>query len=157
MKVQLTWGLKESFRGYVEAAGGAIETGEGASRDGAGAFIFPDAAEAASGEGLSLGDGGGPQGVARFVGQVRFQAHGGMLDVFLADPLIEITADAAVLRVADTPARDRQVHLANLDIAAAWLEDGEWVVPAKLSRDGWQVLGDHYLPSTPLDPVRLRF
>ena len=29
---ELSWGLKQSFRAYVEGAGGAIETGEGAQR-----------------------------------------------------------------------------------------------------------------------------
>jgi hypothetical protein len=56
-----------------------------------------------------------------------------------------------------TRARDRRVELAQLDLAAATIaDDGEWVIPAKLSRDGWQVLGDHYPQSTPLDPVRLK-
>jgi hypothetical protein len=62
-----------------------------------------------------------------------------------------------VVTVADTPARDRRVDLAQLDLAAATIaDDGAWVIPTKLSRDGWQVLGDHYAPSTPLDPVRVR-
>jgi hypothetical protein len=30
------------------------------------------------------------------------------------------------------------------------------VVPTKLSRDGWRLLGDHYAPMTPLDPLRLK-
>ncbi|MEJ0064692.1 MAG: hypothetical protein WDM85_04045 [Caulobacteraceae bacterium] len=62
-----------------------------------------------------------------------------------------------MLTVADTPARDRRVELAQLDFAAATVaDDGALVIPAKLARDGWRVLGDHYPPSTPLDPVRLK-
>jgi hypothetical protein len=80
----LTWGLKQSFRAYVEGAGGAIETAEGARRSADGAFIFP----AAPGEGLRLGADGKPRGVGRFVGEVRCEAHGGMLKVFLADPSV---------------------------------------------------------------------
>lgn len=149
----LTWGLKQSFRAYVEGAGGAIETGEGARRSADGAFLFP----AAPGEGLRLGADGKPQGVGRFAGEVRCEAHGGMLKVFLADPSVEIGPTRAVIAVADTRARDRRVELAHLDLAAATIaDDGAWVIPAKLSRDGWQVLGDHYPPSTPLDPVRLK-
>ena len=150
---QLTWGLKQSFRAYVEAAGGVIETGESAERDADGAFVF----QAAAGEGLTLGADGKPQGVGRFVGEVRCEAHGGMLKVFLADPNVEIGPAGAVVSVADTKARDRRVELALLDLAAATIaDDGAWVIPAKLSRDGWQVLGDHYPQSTPLDPVRVK-
>jgi len=150
---RLCWGLKQSFRAYVEAAGGAIEIGEGAERTADGAFTFA----AGPGEGLKLGVDGKPEGVGRFVGEVRCKAHGGMLDVFLADPSVEIGPAGAVIAVADTRARDRRVELAQLDLAAATLADnGEWVFPAKLAKDGWRVLGDHYPPSTPLDPVRLK-
>jgi hypothetical protein len=80
-----------------------------------------------------------------------------MLKVFLADPSVEIGPAGAVLAVADTATRDRRVALAELDIGAATLaQDGDLVIPAKLSRDGWRVLGDHYPASTPLDPVRLK-
>jgi hypothetical protein len=150
---KLSWGLKQSFRAYVEGAGGAIETGEGAQRSADGAFTF----SAAPGEGLKLGVNGKPEGVGRFVGEVLCEAHGGMLKVFLADPSVEIGPAGAIVAVADTRARDRRVELAQLDLATATMaDDGEWVIPAKLSRDGWQVLGDHYPPLTPLDPVRLK-
>jgi len=153
MTAQLTWGLKQSFRAYVEAAGGLIETGEGAERDADGAFVF----QAAPGEGLTLGVDGKPAGVGRFAGEVRCEAHGGMLKVFLADPSVEIGPAGAVITVADTPGRDRRVELALLDLAAATIaHDDVWVIPAKLSRDGWQVLGDHYPQSTPLDAVRVK-
>lgn len=153
MTDQLSWGLKQSFRAYVEGAGGAIETTAGAQRADDGAFTF----EAAPGGGLTLGVDGKPQGVGRFVGEVLCEAHGGMLKVFLADPSVEIGPAGAVIAVADTPARDRRVELAQLDLGAATVaDDGELVIPAKLSRDGWRVLGDHYPPSTPLDPVRLK-
>jgi hypothetical protein len=153
MTVQLTWGLKQSFRAYVEAAGGVIETGAGAERDADGAFVF----QAAAGEGLTLGADGKPTGDGWFVGEVRCEAHGGMLKVFLADPSVEIGPAGAVVSVADTQGRDRRVELAVLDLAAATIaEDGVWAIPAKLSRDGWQVLGDHYPQSTPLDPVRVK-
>jgi hypothetical protein len=150
---KLSWGLKQSFRAYVESAGGSIDTAGGAERTADGAFAF----SAAGGEGLTLGADGKLQGGGRFVGEVRCQAHGGMLKVFLADPGVEIGPAGAVVTVADTPARDRRVELAELDLAAATIaDDDEWVIPAKLARDGWQVLGDHYPASTPLDPVRLK-
>jgi hypothetical protein len=148
----LRWGVKQSFRNYVEGAGGTIAVGAGARRDDDGAFEF----DAGPGEGLSLGDDGKPQGVARFVGEVRCEAHGGMLNVFLADPAVEIGPAGAVITVADSPARDKRVELALLDLSAATVADGELVAPTKLSKDGWKIMGDHYLPSTPLDTLCLK-
>lgn len=154
MGATLEWGLKQSFRSYVEGAGGSIEIGEGTTRTADGAFVFA----AASGEaGLALGADGKPEGTGVFVGEVRCEAHGGMLKVFLADPRVEIGPSGATLTVADSAARDRRVELAVLDLGAAQAgENDVLVIPAKLARDGWQVLGDHYPPTTPLDPVRLR-
>ncbi|HLK26273.1 MAG TPA: HtaA domain-containing protein [Caulobacteraceae bacterium] len=146
----LTWGVKESFRNYVESAGGAIEVGGGAARAKDGEFTF-----AAADGGLDVSEDGAPQGTGAFVGEVKFEAHGGMLKVFLADPSLEIDEGRATVSVAEAPGRERRVALAELDLAAARLADGEIVIPAKLARDGWRVLGDHYAPMTPLDPVRL--
>ncbi|HEY1752566.1 MAG TPA: HtaA domain-containing protein [Caulobacteraceae bacterium] len=148
----LTWGVKQSFRAYVEGAGGSIDVGSGAERTADGAFSFA----AAPGGGLTLAADGRPQGRGDFVGDVQFQAHGGMLSVCLADPRLQTGPEGAVVTVADSLTRDRRVILAELDLAAAAREGDEVVIPAKLARDGWQVLGDHYPPMSPLDPVRLR-
>ncbi len=149
----LTWGVKQSFRAYVEGSGGVIEVGEGARRAADGEFVFASA----PGAGLRLNADGKPEGAGRFLGEVRCQAHGGMLDVFLADPGVEVGPAGAAVTVADSRTRDRRVELALLDLAAAKVGDeGEIVIPAKLSKDGWRILGDHYLPSTPLDPLRLK-
>ena len=149
----LTWGVKQSFRTYVEGAGGSIQTGGETTRAPDGAFTFPAAGEG----GLTLGPDGQLQGQAGFRGEVRFQAHGGMLSVFLADPALEITPAGASLTVADSPARTRRIELARLDLAAATPgDDGEQIIPTRLSPEGWLVLGDHYPPGTPLDPVRVR-
>lgn len=150
----LEWGLKQSLRAYVEAAGGSIATDEGTARASDGAFVF---AAAPGDAGLTLGADGKPRGTGRFAGEVRCEAHGGMLKVFLADPAVEIGPDGGVLTVADSPGRDSRVALAVLDLDAVTKgEDGALVIPAKVSRDGWRVLPDHYPPTTPLDPVRLR-
>lgn len=148
----LTWGVKQSFRSYVEAVGGEIETAAGADRAPDGAFTF-----AAGPDGdLVIGPDGKPEGTARFTGEVRFKAHGGMLNVFLADPALEIGQSGAALTVADTPARNRRIEIAHLDLAAATTgADGEIVIPTAVTMDGYFLLGDHYPPKTPLDPVRL--
>ena len=36
----LVWGVKQSFRAYVEATGGTISAGDGAARADDGAFVF---------------------------------------------------------------------------------------------------------------------
>lgn len=150
----LSWGVKQSFRTYVEAAGGQIETGEGAGRDADGAFTFA----AAPGEGLKPGADGKPEGHGRFLGEVRMKAHGGMLSVSLADPDIEIGPAKAAVTVMDRGLRTpRRVEFAALDLTQMTIgDDGEIVIPAALSMDGCQILGDHYPPRTAIDPVRLK-
>ncbi|MDP3855388.1 HtaA domain-containing protein [Phenylobacterium sp.] len=148
----LNWGVKQSFRNYVEATGGVTEAGGGAERAPDGEFIFA----AAPGDGLRLDADGKLEGHGTFLGEVRFEAHGGMLSVFLADPSLEISEAGAVLTVADSSARTRRVEIARLDLSAMTTGDaGEIVLPAALSMDGIQLLGDHYPLRTALDPVRL--
>lgn len=148
----LTWGVKQSFRSYVSATGGVTETGAGCEVTPDGAFVFAAAPDST----LTLDGDGKPQGQGRFLGEVKFEAHGGMLKVFLADPILEIGPTGAVLTVADTAKRDYRVELAHLDLPAATRgEAGELVIPTALSMKGIQLLGDHYAPNTPLDPAIL--
>lgn len=145
----LTWGVKQSFRNYVQATGGTIEVAAGAALADDGTFAFP----ALPGEALSLDAQGRPTGAGRFAGEVRFQAHGGMLSVRLAEPGLEIGPAGAALTVAEG---DRRVAIASLDLAAAAPDAaGDLVLPAALTLDGSFLLGDHYPPSTVLDAVRL--
>jgi len=145
----LNWGVKQSFRSYVEATGGTIAAGDGAERAADGGFTFA----LAPGGDLALDADGRPQGHAKFSGEVRFEAHGGMLSVRLADLELQFDPAGATLTVADVG--DRRAAIAQLDLAAMTIEAGEIVIPAALSMDGIQLLGDHYPLRTPLDPVRL--
>ena len=148
----LQWGVKQSFRNYVGMAGGTTEVGAGAQQTEDGAFVFA----AADGD-LALDAEGKLQGRGGFTGEVKFQAHGGMLSVFLADPAIEVDDKGAALTVADTAKRDYRVEVARLDLAAMTTEpSGEIIIPVGLSIEGSRLLGDHYAPRTELDPVRLR-
>ena len=148
----LQWGVKQSFRNYVGMAGGTTEVGAGAQQTEDGAFVFA----AVDGD-LALDAEGKLQGRGGFTGEVKFQAHGGMLSVFLADPAIEVDDKGAALTVADTAKRDYRVEVARLDLAAMTTEpSGEIVIPVGLSVEGSRLLGDHYAPRTELDPVRLR-
>ena len=145
---RLIWGVKQSFRAYVEGSGGTIATTDGAGRADDGTFVF----QAADDSDLAIGADGVLSGVGRFRGQVAFKAHGGMLSVTLTDPWIEATADGGVLSVAETATR--RTAIAKLD-AAALAGDERAELPAVITLDGMMIVGDHYPPGTPLDPVRL--
>jgi hypothetical protein len=148
----LAWGVKQSFRSYVEATGGTIEVGAEATRAEDGGFVF----QAAPDSDLRLAADGTLQGVGKFLGEVKFESHGGMLKVFLADPILEVRETGAVLTVADTPKRNYRVEVATLDLSALARDDaGAPVAPTALAMFGIQWLGDHYPLKTPLDPVRL--
>ena len=147
----LAWGVKQSFRAYVEMSGGTIAVAAGATRTPDGAIAFTAAADSD----LAV-DGGALTGTGRFQGEVSFQAHGGMLSVALFDPGIEIGADGAALSVADSAGRTRRVVFAKLDLAEMTAgPDGSVTLPATITLDGMFILGDHYPPGTALDPVRL--
>ena len=77
----LTWGVKASFRSYVEAVGGSITISDGATRNEDGTFVF----EALPGGDLSIAADGSATGAMRFQGTVTFAAHGGMLKSTLAE------------------------------------------------------------------------
>ena len=144
----LSWGVKQSFRSYVDAAGGTVATGGGAERTPDGGFAFPEGPQST----LARGADGRLQGTGRFQGEVSFSAHGGMLSVVLVDPWIEATEAGLILSVADSAAR--RLPFATLD-AAAMTTGGDVVIPAAITLDGMFLLGDHYPPGTVLDPVRL--
>lgn len=139
---RLGWGVKQSFRAYVEGSGGSIAVADGAARAEDGTFAFEAAADsdlAVQGDALA--------GSGRFRGRVEFQAHGGLLSVTLVDPWLEATADGWVLSIAETATRRTAIaRLGPLD------DDG--ALPAATTLEGMMILGDHYPPGTALDPVR---
>ncbi|MES2343270.1 MAG: HtaA domain-containing protein [Pseudomonadota bacterium] len=148
----LTWGVKQSFRAYVEGAGGTIEAGAGAARTDDGGFTFA----AAPDSGLTLDAGGRLTGRGVFLGEVQFTAHGGMLKVSLVDPILEIGEAGAILTLADHPTRTYRLEAAKLDLAATAPDPtGGLILPAALMMFGSQWLGDHYPAGAALDPVRL--
>ena len=113
----LHWGVKQSFRGYVAMMGGVTEAGGGVEIAADGGFTFATAPDSD----LAVGPDGSLSGQGRFLGEVRFEAHGGMLKVFLADPMLEIGASGASLTVADSAARTRRVEIAkSAPVPASW-------------------------------------
>lgn len=146
----LTWGVKESFRRYVEAAG-EIEIFGSAERAGDGCFVFP----ATANSDLRVGSDGNLRGQAAFSGEVLFKAHGGTLNIRLTDPVVEIGEKALVCMVAESGGRNRRAEFAQLNLAEATFGRDEILMPAKLWWDGSELLDDHYPAMTPIDPVRL--
>tara|TARA_R110000868_G_scaffold96110_21_gene264423 strand:- start:1804 stop:2295 length:492 start_codon:yes stop_codon:yes gene_type:complete len=149
--IRLIWGLKQSFRNYVEATGGVVSTDHGAERTPDGAFAFASV----PGEILTLDDHGKPQGQGQFRGAVQFQGHGGMLSVRLVDPIIEIGDAGGVITVTGNEPSSR-LEIAKLDLTAITVGDaGEILIPTTLSMEGSYMLDNHYPLGTVLDPVRL--
>lgn len=76
----ISWGVKESFRSYIEGpiAQGTISGGWGS---GSGAYSI-----------------GTDSGSVRYGGSIRYSGHGGLLDITLSNPRIQVTgASTAVL------------------------------------------------------------
>lgn len=131
---RLVWGIRAGFRDYLDALPDArVELTGGAERSDEG-FVFPQAA------------------AARFAGIVHATAHGGELDVTLADPALEDTGDTRVL-TADVGGR-RIVVAALLDAASLdALLAGTLSSDVALSHDGAAWLGGAYGPWARMDPV----
>ena len=147
---QLIWGVKASFRNYVEAAEGSITLSDGATRAEDGAFVF--AAEP-NGD-LVIAADGSATGAMRFQGTVTFEAHGGMLKATLKELAIEASEDGLVLTVLDGPMNKRRCAVAELDLIA--IDSGSSVtMNSKITMDGMYQIADNYPPGTELDPVQL--
>ena len=87
----MNWGVRESFRKYVETgvAKGSISTSGGATNSGSG-FTFPLESAAISSS---------ASGQINFSGEVHFYGHNGALDMRLRNPIIVVNGTQAELRV----------------------------------------------------------
>ena len=148
---QMTWGVKESFRNYVEAAEGTITLSDGATRADNGAFIFP----AQAGGNLTINADGSASGSMSFQGTVTFEAHGGMLKSTLAELMLESTDDGLVLSVLEGPMNKSRCAVAELGPVAVGTDD-EITLGTKITMDGMYQIADNYPPGTELDPVGLK-
>ena len=146
----LTWGVKASFRGYVEAMEGTIEASDGASRTDDGAFVFT----AEPGGDLTITEDGNATGAMRFKGTVSFDAHGGMLKSTISELGLEAGEDGLVLTCLDAPMNQARCTIATLDSAEVGA-DGSPTLRAAITMDGMYQIADNYPPGTELDPVQL--
>ena len=147
---RLTWGVKASFRSYVEGAGGSIVLSDGATRAQDGTFVF----EAVPGGDLTIASDGSAAGAMRFQGTVTFEAHGGMLKATLTELGLEVGTDGLVLTALDTQlGRDRCV-IAKLGPVEVGPDDVV-TLGSEITLDGMYQIADNYPPGTELDPLRL--
>ncbi|MCA6096198.1 HtaA domain-containing protein [Streptomyces sp. SCA3-4] len=139
----LDWGLKKSFREYIETGfgGGTIEVADGARRTGDGPFTFTG--------GTGTYDMASHAVATTFKGGVRFLGHDGELDLTFADLKLAGDAGGKTGRITADVTRDGatqdDVPLASLDLGAAKRGGGKGGVitlgeiPAKLTAQGAKV------------------
>ncbi len=147
---RLTWGVKASFRSYVEAAGGTITLSDGATRAEDGSFVFP----ALPGGDLVFASDGSATGAVRFHGTVTFDAHGGMLKSTLAELSLEAGTDGLVLTALEAPMYKGRCAIARLGQVEVGAGDAITLV-AEITLDGMYQIADNYPPGTELDPLQL--
>lgn len=147
---KLTWGVKASFRSYVEAAEGSITVSDGATRTEDGAFTF----EAVPGGDLTIAADGSATGSMRFQGTVTFDAHAGMLKSTLSELGLEASDDGLVLTVLEAPMNKSRCAVAKLDVVDVGPDDAV-TLRSEITMDGMYQIADNYPPGTELDPVRL--
>ena len=147
---KLTWGVKTSFRSYVEAAGGSISVSDGASRAEDGSIVFT----AEPGGDLVIAPDGSTTGAMRFRGTVKFDAHGGMLSATLSELGLEVGPDGLVLTALEAPMNKNRCAIAKIGPGEDG-PDGGVSLSAEITDDGMYQIADNYPPGTELDPLRL--
>jgi len=147
---RLTWGVKASFRSYVEGVGGAIDLSDGATRAEDGSFVF----EAVPGGDLAITSDGSATGAMRFQGTITFDAHGGMLKSTLTELGVEVGDDGLVLTALEAPLNRDRCAIAKLGPVEVGPDDAI-TLGAEITLDGMYQIADNYPPGTDLDPLRL--
>ena len=147
---KLTWGVKASFRSYVEGVGGSITAGDGATREDDGTFVF----EAVPGGDLTFAADGTATGSMQFKGTITFDAHGGMLKSTLTELALEAGEEGLMLTVLEAPMNQGRCAIAKLGPAEVG-EDNAVSAPTEITMDGMYQIADNYPPGTELDPIRL--
>lgn len=160
----LDWGIKASFRNYIEGpiATGTITPSEGATRNPDGSFHFP------IGEGTY--DPATKGLVLRFDGSIHMSGHGGVLNMTVREPRVVITPLETNLyaKVVSAPVgggglgEEADVHFAALDItnvtpAVAGGVTSWTGVPAFVAAGAIAPFAGHYSIGTALDPLSFSY
>jgi hypothetical protein len=154
----LNWSVKQSFLAYVNRSRGRITLVEPAY-PGAGGFAFPyaQAMQRAPSRGSATDADECAVQVSEiaFTGGVAFSAHGGALDITLAEPIIVIDDQGALLTVIGSarPGAGTRAVIAELaDQSHASTDVAIALVPL-LTDDGSALFGGVYPPGEAMDPV----
>lgn len=157
---EVDWGIKESFRKYIEgpAAKGKIEVSGGATRAADGTFVFP--------VGAGTYDTTTHTTEVQASGTVHFTGHEGALDVTFSNPRVVLGAESSavfadVSSKAFAPGEPESfpgVEFASLDPSGvAPVMSTESValsaIPAVLTEAGSKAFAGFYKPGTELDPL----
>jgi len=154
----LTWAVKASFLGYVNRMRGRITLVKPAYPAAAG-FAFPYAPAAYRAEGGAAAPDAGeralPAAELAFTGGVAFSAHGGMLDVTLAEPVLVFDDDGTLLTVADMrrPGTGIRAVIATLASTPPAPTDETIALVPLLTQDGAALFGGVYPPGEAMDPL----
>lgn len=114
----LQWGVKQSFREYLvgSIAHGSITPSDGASQASHnGVFTFPQASSGTTWNGST--------GTIQFAGLVNFYGHDGVLDVNLANPVIEVTSSSSARLKVPFGADNELIVLAEIDLSSGNRQD----------------------------------
>lgn len=145
----LAWGVKASFRQYLESTGDAQwGFGAGAALTQHGELYFPLARVDVQRD----ADGTPTSGTLSFDGKVSVSAHFGMLDIVIDAPSISFGREGAALS-----AQGRT--LAKLSFSDP-VVDGDVLmwheVPSTLAMEAVALFGGSYGPGTAMDPLTVR-
>lgn len=138
----LVWGLRASLLRYVSSVGGTVSRAAPATwADERFVFPFDRPVEDETGRSAFL-----------FSGEVALRAYDGLLDVQIADPVLQLAGDDGVLS-ASTLDRSRHYGLALLKRRSS--ASGVVEFDAVLHEDAVPLFGGVYERGTALDPVLL--
>ncbi len=146
---KMIWGVKASFRSYVEAAGVTVTLDDGATQEADGAFAFA----AQPGWNLSIDADGNATGAIQFQGKVVFEAHAIMLSVTLSELALEASDEGLFLTAPMAPLYQERCSIAKLTPATVGV-DGR-TFQTEITLDGSYQIADNYPPGTELDPLHL--
>lgn len=146
----LSWGIRTSFMRYLHAIEDfKMGAADGASiNDSADEFSFPGSTQ------TELANGGVR---LEFSGELRLQAHGGMLQVILMNPWLSFTPNGVELSVVDLMAwpdtsRRETIAVSPAEVAAVPLPREIELV---LTATGAETFNNVYLEGTPMLPAKL--
>ncbi len=145
----LAWGVRSSFRRYVQRVAHGDETLDG------GGGLLPDGRFYFPVDTVTLFDSDAHNADIAFSGGVRFLGHAGMIDLRLGELTLDLTAGRGMLRSGSTVGvRD----LAEVEVTHAWADDSVagLVLVSRLASGAEDLFDDVYASGVPFDDLEVR-